>query len=133
MNQTGRDNDYTAASRSAMNAIHWISTDIYVAQSIEGCSGFPATDSLSLAWRGWDNNPFSANYTVTDGVLMRTYSDGVNISTTMIAVNINTGEDLTYCASENGTVTLTVTSSYGTGAKTIDVTKSRVIISRPKL
>ena len=42
LNQTSRNNDTTAASRNAMNALHWISRDAFMAQSINGTAGFPA-------------------------------------------------------------------------------------------
>jgi prepilin-type N-terminal cleavage/methylation domain-containing protein len=133
VNETSRDRDYTTASRFTANAIYWIGRDVLVAQTIDGSDDFPATGALSLGWKGWDNTVFSANYTVTDGVLERIYSDGVNISRTMIADQINTAADKTYCISDNGTITLTVTATAGEGARAINVTKTRVITNRPRL
>jgi prepilin-type N-terminal cleavage/methylation domain-containing protein len=133
MNQTSRDRDYTIASRFSANAIYWIGRDVLMAQTIEGADGFPTAESLTLGWKGWDNTEFSATYTVTDGVLERTYSNGADTVTTMIAQNINTASDMTWCDSVNGTVTLTVTASAGSGARVIDVTKTRVITNRPRL
>jgi prepilin-type N-terminal cleavage/methylation domain-containing protein len=132
INQTSRDTDYTAASRYASNAIHWMGRDALMAQNITGQAGFPA-GVICLKWKTWDNTSYTANYTVEDGVLYRTYSDGDTVTITMIAENINTDEELTWCTSVNGTVTLTVTSSVGEGARIIDVTKTRVISSRPDL
>jgi prepilin-type N-terminal cleavage/methylation domain-containing protein len=133
LNQTSRDRDYTLASRYVTNAIYWISHDAMMAQSIQGCEGFPGTDALSLTWTDWDNNVFSANYSVENGVLTRKYSDGVSVAYTFVAQNINTGDGLTSCSSANGTLTLTVTSSVGEGSRIIDVTKTKNIICRPKL
>ncbi len=132
MNQTSRDTDYTSASRHSMNALHWISRDVIMAQKIEGYEGFP-TSPLCLSWTSWDNKNYSAAYTVTDGVLERTYSDGVNVTTTRIAEYINTGEDMTYCTYDDGTVTVTVTSTVGKGDHIINVTKTRIITNRPGL
>jgi prepilin-type N-terminal cleavage/methylation domain-containing protein len=133
LNQTSRDRDYTLASRYVTNAIYWISHDAMMAQSIEGCEGFPGTDALSLSWTDWDNNVFTANYTVENGVLTRNYSDGISVTSTFIAQNINTGEDLTSCSSDNGTLTVRVTSSVGEGSRIIDVTKTKNISCRPEL
>ena len=104
-----------------------------MAQTIQGVSVFPAAGSLTLGWKGWDNTVFSATYTVTNGVLERTYSVGSNSTTTQIAENIITTAGMTYCNSSNGTVTLTVTASGGKGARTINVTKTRIITNRPSL
>jgi prepilin-type N-terminal cleavage/methylation domain-containing protein len=133
MLETRRDSDYTAASRHATNAIYWISRDALMAQQIGGCDGFPAVENLTFSWTDWDNNDFSVEYAVEDGVLTRTYDDGIDTTTSRIAESINTGEDMTLCTSENGTVTLTVTSSVGSGDRIIDVTKTRVITNRPSL
>jgi hypothetical protein len=86
-----------------------------------------------LKWSGWDNHSYTANYTVTDGQLRRIYSDGTNVTTTVIAEYINPAEGMTGCLSNNGTITITITSSVGEGAKVIDITKVREISSRPNL
>jgi len=131
LTQTSKDTNYTSASRQAANAIYWIGRDVLMAQKIEGWQNFPAA-SLVLSWKDWDNTASSANYTVVNGALYRVFSNGTNTSSTRIAENINTGEDLTFCNSDNGTVTLTVTASAGKGSKTVNVTKTRVITTRPK-
>jgi prepilin-type N-terminal cleavage/methylation domain-containing protein len=133
LNQTSRDRDYTLASRNAENAIYWITLDALMAQKIQGSQTFPASGSLSLSWSGWDNVIYSANYTVTGGVLTRTYAGGSSSITTMIAQHINVSANMTGCVSTNGTLTLSVTASVGQGAKIIDVKKTRVITSRPGL
>jgi prepilin-type N-terminal cleavage/methylation domain-containing protein len=133
LNQTTRNNDYTTASRNAMNALHWISRDALVAQTINGAAGFPLTQDLSLKWTGWDNSSYTANYTLSNGQLRRIYSDGTHVTTTVIAEHINPAAGKTGCVSNNGTLTITITSSVGAGAKVIDVTRVQEIISRPHL
>lgn len=133
LNQTSRDNAYTVASRNTVNALDWISRDALMAQSIAGCDGFPETESLAFTWTGWDNNICSANYSVTDGELRRVYSDGSNVYSTYIAANISGDGELTWCTSENGTITVAVTGSIGEGDRAIAVTKSRIITNRTKL
>jgi prepilin-type N-terminal cleavage/methylation domain-containing protein len=133
LNGTSRNNDYTTASRNAMNAIHWISRDTMMAQSINGTDGFPRYENLSLKWIEWDNSVHSANYSLENGILQRIYSDGNQVTSTVIAEHINPDEDMTNCVSFNGTLTLTITSSVGEGDKVVDVTRVRKITARPGL
>ncbi len=133
LNQTSRDTDYVAASRHAMNAIYWISRDVLMAQTIEGYAGFPQADDLSLTWTDWENTVHTADYTLVNGTLKRVYSDGTNITTTLIAEYINPDENMTFCTYDDGVLTLTVTSSTGEGARVINVTKTREITNRPDL
>ena len=133
LNQTATNNDYTSASRNALNALYWIGHDASMAYSIEGVNGFPQTDDLSLSWIGWDNTEYTANYTLENGMLKRIYSQNGYETTTVIASNINPEPSMTYCASDNGTLTVTITSSVGEGDKIINVTKVRIITTRPNL
>jgi len=133
LNQTIHNNDYTTASHNAMNALHWISRDALMAQTVNGTTGFPATQSLSLGWQGWDNDTYSVNYTLTNGQLRRIFSDGVNTTTTLVAENINPNQNLTYCISGNGTLTINITASVGQGAKVVNVTEVQQISCRPGL
>src|SRR4030042_1101973 len=133
LNQTSANNDYTSASRNALNALYWISHDVLMAQTIDGAEGFPQTDDLSLSWTGWDNTVYSANYTLENGVLKRAYSENGQLTTTVIASNINPDVLLTYCVSSNGTLTVVITGRVGEGDKIINVTKVRIITSRPNL
>ncbi len=133
LNQTSRNSDYTTASRNAMNAIHWISRDAMMAQSMDGTEGFPQNENLSLNWVEWDNTVHSANYSLENGILRRAYSDGGQITDTVISEYINPDEEMTNCVSYNGTLTLTITSSVGEGSKVVNVTRVREITSRPSL
>jgi prepilin-type N-terminal cleavage/methylation domain-containing protein len=133
LNQTTRNNDYTLASRNALNALYWISLDASMAQTIDGEEGFPQTEDLSLYWKGWDNTEYSANYTLEDGVLKRIYSENGQVTTTVIASNINYDASLTYCALDDGILTVTITGSVGEGDKVVSVTRVRQIIPRPSL
>ncbi|HJX13311.1 MAG TPA: prepilin-type N-terminal cleavage/methylation domain-containing protein [Dehalococcoidales bacterium] len=132
LTQTARNNDYTTASRSTLNAIQWIGTDAQMAQTITPGvnAGFP----LTLAWIEWDSTSNTVVYTLEDGKLKRSYTvDGGAPRQTLIAEYINPDEDLTYCTTDNGTLTLMITASVGQGAKVVDVTKIREITSRPNL
>ena len=134
LKQTSDNNNYTTASRQTLNAIYWIGRDVQMAQTINGTDGFPQTDNLVFSWRTWGNNLHTANYTLVDGKLQRTYViDSGSPTTIVVAENINSGEGLTYCTSDNGVVTLKVTSSVGEGSETVDVTKIHQITSRPNL
>jgi len=133
LNQTSRDSDITAASRHASNALYWISRDAMMSQNTTGQDGFPATSALSFRWTDWDNTSYSANYSVEDGTLYRTGSVGSTVTTAMIANYINTGADMTSCVGDSSNITITVTSSVGEGDRTVNITKTRRISSRPDL
>ncbi len=134
MNQTSENNNHTTGSRHTLNALHWISTDVQMAQTIDGVDGFPQTENLVLTWVTWDNITYSANYSLTDGRLIRCYTAGTaEPQYTLVAEYINPDESMTYCTSDNGVLTLTITSSVGEGVRKIDVTKVREITSRPNL
>jgi hypothetical protein len=133
LNETSENNDYTTASRNAMNAVYWISRDAQMAQVICGVSGFPQTSELSMAWKEWNNSSHNATYSVTNGQLKRTYSVDGDITETLIAEFINSDANLTYCTSTNDSLTLTITTTVGEGTRTVDVTRIRQITARPKL
>ena len=133
MNSTTRNNNYTTASRNSMNALHWMSRDAEMAQTISGTAGFPVSQNLSMTWKGWDNSAYTANYTLVAGQLKRIFSVGSTTSTTVIAENINSSAQKTFCSTANGTINITITSSVGSGARVIDVKQERKISSRPNL
>jgi prepilin-type N-terminal cleavage/methylation domain-containing protein len=133
INQTTKNNDYTIASRNALNALYWISHDALMAQTINGWEGFPQTEDLSLYWIGWDNTEHSANYTLENGVLKRIYAENGQVTVKVIASNINPDASLTHCVSFNGTLTVTITGTAGAGDRIINVTKIRDIAQRPSL
>ena len=132
LNQGSRNTDHTTASRHTLNAINWISYDAQMAQTMqtEGAAGFP----LTLSWTGWDNKEYEVVYSLEDNELRRSYS--VNASTPReisIAEYINTDTQMTNCSSDNGVLTLKITSSVGEGRQTCNVTKIREISSRPSM
>ncbi len=133
LNQTARNNDFTTASRNAMNAVYWISRDAQMAQTVSGVAGFPATSDLSLAWVDWNNSSHNATYSLENGLLQRSHNVDGQITGTLIAEYINPSANMTSCVSVNGTLTLTITSSVGEGSRIVDVTRIREMTSRPKL
>lgn len=134
LNQTSSNNNYTTASRNTLNALHWISRDVQMAQSINGSTGFPSTEELKLEWMAWDNTLNTVNYTVVDGELIRKFSiDTSPPSETVIASFISTDSNMTYCSSDNGVLTISITASVGEGRSTVNVTKKHEITSRPNL
>ena len=133
LNQTSRNSDYTTASRNAMNAIHWISRDAIMAQSINGTTGFPSTSDLSLTWKTWDNAQCTVDYVLEDGQLRRVYSNGAETTQTLVAEYINPDAEKTYCSTYNGTLTFVITSSVGEGSSIVDVVRKSEIVSRPRL
>lgn len=129
--QGSQNNDYTTASRHAMNAIHWISRDAMMAQTVEpnGASGFLP---LVLNWVDWDNSIHQVTYTLQDGDLKRGYSvDGGEPIETVVAQYINSDTEMTNCEFSGGILTLKVTAIADENAS--NVTKTREITPRPGL
>jgi prepilin-type N-terminal cleavage/methylation domain-containing protein len=133
LNHTTSNSDYVSANRNAMNAIHWVSRDAMMAQTINGTTGFPSTSNLVLKWTTWDSDECTANYTLENGQLRRIFSDGTNQSQTLVAEYINAESGKTYCYTDNGTLTFVITSSIGQGSKVIEVQREREIVMRPCL
>jgi prepilin-type N-terminal cleavage/methylation domain-containing protein len=133
LNETQRNNDYTTASRNAMNAVYWIGRDAQMAQIISGWSDFPRTSNLSLAWTDWNNCSYNTTYSVSNGSLMRSFNANGTVTDTLVAQYINTAATSTNCTSFNGTLTLTITSSVGEGSKVVDITRVRQMTARPQL
>ena len=99
--QTSKNSDYTSASQQAMNAVHWIGQDIQMAQTVTGTSGFPESDDLVMSWTWWDNTEYTITYSLVDGVLRRTYSNGTTSTNTVVASYVNDDPGLTFCTSDN--------------------------------
>jgi type II secretory pathway pseudopilin PulG len=132
MSQTSRNDSFLTAERQALNALHWITTDIQMAQTIQpgGAAGFP----LTLEWIEWDNTDSQVIYTLANNSLRRSISvDESAALETLVASFINDEDDMTCCSSYNGVLTIKITSSLTRGGKTIDVTKVNKITSRPNL
>lgn len=133
LQQTSRDSDLTAASRYASNALYWMSRDAMMSQNVTGQAGFPAATALVLKWTSWDNVQYSANYTVQNNNLYRTYAVGSTVTTALISPYINTGAAFTSCTYSGGNMTIIVTSSVGEGSRVVNITKTRQIACRPDL
>jgi prepilin-type N-terminal cleavage/methylation domain-containing protein len=124
------------AVKQVESAIHWISRDAMMAQTINVTAGFPQTGNLSLYWVGWDNKAHSANYSLENGQLRRIYSDGSRITNTLVAEHINTDTGMTECSSDNDTGVVTfnfkLTASVS-GFRQASETRVVEVIPRPGL
>ncbi|HEY31923.1 MAG TPA: prepilin-type N-terminal cleavage/methylation domain-containing protein [Dehalococcoidia bacterium] len=132
LNQSASNNDHTSASQHALNAVHWISRDVQMAQTVspEGASGFP----LTLQWVGWDNTGYEVVYTIDDGTLRRSYSaDGELESEVVVAQYIDPDVEMTSCEFSDGVLTLKITTTVGEGSHAESVSKVREITPRPGL
>ena len=132
VNQGAYNSDYNTATRHMLNAIHWISRDAQMAQTLEpnGPSGFP----LNLSWVEWDNTNHQVIYGEAGDKLYRSYSvDGGATSEIMIAQYINWVSDNTTCEVNGDILTVKVTATMGTGLNAVSVTREREITPRPGL
>jgi hypothetical protein len=130
--QGTRNGAYTTANQHAMNAVYWISRDALMAQTVttSGSTGFP----LTLSWTDWDNSTSNVTYRLESGSLKRSCSvDGATTGETLIAQYISSGTGNTTCSFSGGVLQITVTTTVGTGAKAVHVTKEGSIAPRPGL
>jgi prepilin-type N-terminal cleavage/methylation domain-containing protein len=133
LTQTTKNSDYTTANRNAMNAIHWISRDAMMAQTMAGVDDFPQNGNLTLSWIEWNSTSHTANYSLENGNLFRIYSDGGQATRTLVAEDINSDANSTFCSSDNGVLTVTITSSVGEGSRVVDAKRVREVALRPEL
>ena len=129
LKQSVKNRDYTTASQLTMNAIHWISRDAEMSQTVETgwASGFP----LTLNWIDWSNSSYQVVYTIEDGKLKRSYSvNGGEPVQTFLTEAANTISDNTTCQLYNKVLTLQVTATIGEGVQTISVSNMRKIFMR---
>ncbi len=134
INQSSRNDDFTTASRQALNAVHWISRDAQMSHTINGTTGFPVSDNLTIAWTDWDNSEHEAIYYLENGTLRRSYSvDGGLPQETVVAEYINASIGLTNCSYANGILTIKITSTVGENEKVVNFTKEANISSRPNI
>ncbi len=131
LTQSTSNTDHTSASQHALNAVYWISRDAQMAQAVspEGASGFP----LTLQWVAWDNTEHEVVYTIDEGTLRRSYTDGGPASEVVVAQHINPDIEMTNCEFSNGVLTLKITATVGEGSRIESVSKVREIVPRPRL
>ena len=129
LKQGVRNGAYTTASQYTMNAVHWISRDAEMSQTVatDGASGFP----LTLSWIDWGNSEYRVVYTIEDDKLKRSYSvNGGEPSQTVVAEYINAISENTTCEFAFRVLTMQVTTTVGQGAHAISVTNIRKIFIR---
>ena len=135
--------DYNARSTARMtavkqleNAVHWISRDAQMAQTVgpaeaPDLDGFP----LILTWVEWDNTDNVVTYSISiaGDELKRSHSeDGGVPSETVVASFINNDPNMTNCAFTSGVLTFTLTATVGYGSSQ-EASETRVceVVPRP--
>jgi hypothetical protein len=101
-----------AAVKEVESAVHWVSRDVQMAQSLSlgAGSGFP----FSINWVQWDNADHQIAYVLENGELVRRYSiDGGVSVRQVVARHISSDAGLTNCQFSGGEFTLKVTATLG--------------------
>lgn len=115
------------AVKQVESAIHWVSRDLQMAQTVETDDPDPAT-VLTLTWREWDNpeDIVQVTYTLDNGDLRRHSVSGQTIVARHIeSTSVNhTGGELNF--------TVTVTATLG-GLRSASETRVVEVIPRPSL
>jgi hypothetical protein len=129
ININARSTNHVAAVKQVESAAYWIGHDAAMAQVVQptGGSGFP----LSLSWVEWDNTNHQVSYTLGNGELRRIhYVNQAETGQTVVAENISSNQQLTYCRFLDGMVTLKVTALVG-GFRSASETRMAQVIPRP--
>jgi prepilin-type N-terminal cleavage/methylation domain-containing protein len=129
LKQGVRNGYYITASQNTMNAIHWISRDAEMSQTVEtdGASGFP----LTLSWIDWGSADYEVVYSIEGDKLKRSYSvNGSAPSQAVVAEYVNSIPENTNCEFDIRFLTLQVTSTVGEGAHAVSVTNISKIFIR---
>jgi type II secretory pathway pseudopilin PulG len=107
-----RSTTHMIAVRQVENAVHWLSRDGQMAQTLapDTGSGFP----LVLTWTTWDSVENQVTYTIENGELKRSLSlDGGDLIETLIAKHIDDDAAQTTCQYTGGVLAVKVTASIG--------------------
>ncbi len=129
LKQGVRNGYYITASQNTMNAVHWISRDAEMSQTVDtnGASGFP----LTLSWIDWESSEYEAVYAIEGNKLKRSYAvNGGEPSQAVVAEYVNSLPQNTNCAFDSRFLTLQVTTSVGEGVNAVSVTNIRKIFIR---
>lgn len=131
--QNARSTAHMTAVKQVEHAVHWISRDAQMAQTVETTDpdGFP----LILSWVEWDNTENVVTYSIVGDELKRSHSVGGGApSETRVASYINSDPDVTNCAFADGVLTFEITATVGYGSSQ-ESTETRVceVIPRPDM
>ncbi len=117
--QNTRSTAHMTAVKQVENAVHWISRDAQMAQSVV-TGDDPETDFLILTWTEWNNTVNQVTYTIVDSELKRNHHS-VNPeepSTTVETVVAQCIDPVTNCKFLGGVLSFQVTVTVGSGSET---------------
>lgn len=117
LNQNTQSNAHMAAVKDVENAVHWISRDAQMAQTVVTSvgSGFP----VDMTWVEWDNTTHEVTYSLDGNRLIRNHSiNGGPPSETLLSQNIDPDPSMTNCATTSSVFTFQITSTVGSGTHT---------------
>lgn len=129
ININARSTNHIIVIKQVESAVYWIGHDAAMSQVVQpgAGSGFP----LNLSWVEWDNTNHRVSYTLGNGELRRiNYVNQAETGQTMVAENISSNQQLTYCRFLDGMLTLKVTASVG-GFRSDSETRIAQVIPRP--
>jgi len=127
-----RSTAHMSAVQQVESAVHWLSRDSQMAQTVtpNGGSGFP----LTLTWVEWDNTTHDVTYALDSGNLKRSHSvDSGAPSELVVANNINPDAGMTNCSYTDGIIAFKITSSVSDGTYTANETAVHEVVPRPGL
>ena len=129
-NGSAQGASHMTAVKQVESAIHWLSRDIQMAQTVQpgGSDGFP----LVLSWTEWDNTVNQVTYSLAGDQFQRSHSiDGGEAVVTTVARHIDTDTAMTNCQFTDGVLSFKLTAALGIGAQASSETRVGEIIPRP--
>jgi type II secretory pathway pseudopilin PulG len=129
INVNARSTKHVIAVKQVESAMHWISRDTQMSQTVQPAagSGFP----LDLSWVEWDNTGHRVTYTLENGELHRQhYVNQVLAGESVVATSINGNGEMTNCQYDGGMFTFKITASVG-GFRSASETRTAKVIPRP--
>lgn len=126
-----RSTNHMTVIKQLENAIHWLSRDIQMSQTVQpdASLGFP----LYLTWTEWNNTVHNVTYSLVGSELQRSASiDSGQPAITIVAQYVDTDSAMTNCQFDNGVFTFKLTAVIDTSSRQISETRVGEIVPRPK-
>lgn len=129
-NVSTRNTNHMTAVKQVENAIHSLSRDVQMAQTVfpDVNYGFP----LNLTWIEWDNTLNQVTYTIGGNELQRSHSvNGLPVGGITVARYVDPNPAMTTCNYTGGILTYKFTVTLSTDSQEIIETRAGEIVSRP--
>ncbi|MCX7912596.1 MAG: type II secretion system GspH family protein [Dehalococcoidales bacterium] len=131
--QVSRNNEVAALTRQVLNAVHYISRDAQMAQSITTTTSL-ATANITITWETWDHVATCVTYYTENNTLKRLFRIGEGSAQEMlIAQDIDPDSSSIIRNPLTGELEITITARSGSGRNSITISRQKSITPRAEL